>query len=238
MTQTISQLQPRRAESFSRRKFLAAATVPIAAALPMAVGIEDPILQRRRLRRYANPVVPNMADRQAWLLYDRLLVGTNTATSSIYTAFQTPISANKQKIDTNLIQAGRLEDPQRFFVTALRFLFASDTLSVDLNEMLQRYYCEFWIGSKIYQEGPLPLFPGGGGVCGFTTETQESNWNNGCADPRAINLLGEEGIWILQGQQFRVELKASSTFTTSNATNATGIDLLVVLDGILYRQVQ
>ncbi len=196
------------------------------------------VLARRQAARRANPIVPNLADRQAWELYDRVTVATNTVTATSIIFFQTPISATKTKNDTNLIQAGRLEDPQRFFVTALRFIFASDILSADLNAFLSVYFCEFYIGQKIYQEGPLVLFPGGAGVQGQTSRTDESNWNNGVANPAAINLLGEEGIWILQGQQFRTEVKTSATFTTSNATAATGLDILCVLDGILYRQVQ
>lgn len=198
----------------------------------------EQLLAKRRAERFANPIVPNLADRQAWELYDRVTVATNTATASSYIFFQTPISATKTKVDTNLIQAGRLEDPQRFFVTALRFIFSSDVKNVDIQTFLKRYYCEFWVGQKIYQEGPLVLFPGGAGVAGFTTKTDSANWNNGVPNPSAINLLGEEGIWILQGQQFRVETKAATVFTTSNASDATGLNILCVLDGILYRQVQ
>jgi len=198
----------------------------------------DQVLARRRAARRANPIVPNLADRQAWELYDRETVATNTVTAASYIFFQTPIGATKTKNSTNMIQAGRLEDPQRFFVTALRFIFASDVLSVDINAFLSAYYCEFYIGQKIYQEGPLVLFPGGAGVQGQTSRTDESNWNNGAPCPSAINLLGEEGVWILQGQQFRCEVKTSTTFTTSNASAATGLDMLCVLDGIIYRQVQ
>lgn len=202
------------------------------------IDVESPELIARRLRRYANPVVPNMADRQAWMLYDRLAVATNTLTATNYVFFQVPISGStKTKNDTNLVQQGRLEDPQRFFVTALRFIISSDVLSTDITRLLKNFYCEFWIGSKIYQEGPLVLFPGGAGVSGNSVKTGDSNWNHGDANPSAINLLGEEGIWILQSQNFRVETKGTA-FTTSAATDATGLNVLCVLDGVIYRQVQ
>ena len=207
------------------------------------VSLGDRALVNRRLRRFANPVVPNMADRQAWMLYDRRIIATNTATPTSHLFFTVPVgqdvsSTPKPKTDTNMVQQGRLEDPQRFFMTALRFIIASDALSLDLNALLSNYFCEFWIGGKIYQEGPLVLFPGGAGVSGFSTLTAESNWNNGVPNPSAINLLGEEGVWILQGQQFRVEMKTTNAFTTSNVVGSTGLDILCVLDGILYRQVQ
>jgi hypothetical protein len=210
---------------------------------PIGVSVVDRALMNRRLKRFANPVVPNMADRQAWMLYDRTIIATNAATPTSQLFFTVPTgqpvgAVPKPKTDTNMVQSGRLEDPQRFFMTALRIIVASDALSVDLNALLSNYFLEFWIGGKIYQEGPLVLFPGGAGVSGFSTKTNESNWNNGIPSPAAINLLGEEGVWILQGQQFRVEMKTTNVFTTSNATDATGLDILAVLDGILYRQVQ
>jgi len=200
--------------------------------VPLGVEIASPERMRRIVRRYRNPVVPNMADRQAWNLYDRQkkVAGVSDATILF---FQVPISGTKPKEDTNMIQAGRLEDPQRFFVTALRIVMASAMSPVDIDEFQKKYYCEFYIGQKIYQEGPLVLFPGGGGVQGMSTATSQAFWNNGAPDPRAINLLGEEGVWILQGQQFRVEVKTTTTFTMATAQN-----ILVVLDGILYRQVQ
>jgi hypothetical protein len=203
-----------------------------------SISLASPEVQRRQLARYANPVVPNMADRQAWELYDRLTVNVGTVTAANYIFFQSPISGTKTKNETNLIQAGRLEDPQRFFVTALRFIFSSDMLSTDIVRFLKNYYVEFWVGQKIYQEGPLVLFPGGAGVSGHSTLTDDSNWNHGFPSPQAINLLGEEGIWILQGQQFRAEVKTSAAFTTSELSNSQGLNILCVLDGILYRQVQ
>lgn len=214
-------------------------------ASPIGVSVVDRALMNRRLRRFANPVVPNMADRQAWMLYDRTIIATNTATPTSQLFFTIPTGQQvgvaavpKPKTDTNMVQSGRLEDPQRFFMTALRIIVASDALTVDLNALLSNYYLEFWIGGKIYQEGPLVLFPGGAGVSGFSSKTNESNWNNGVPSPSSINLLGEEGVWILQGQQFRVEMRTTNVFTTSNALDATGLDILTVLDGILYRQVQ
>lgn len=216
---------------------------PQRAGRGLKVGCEvwSPEMIKRRLARVQNPVVPNMADRQAWMLYDRLKVAASTAISSPYTFFQNGTGTGtppKPKEDTNLIQSGRLEDPQRFFVTALRFVFSSDMYLADMFLFQKNYYAEFWIGSKIYQEGPLPLFPGGAGTWGATTRSDQSVFGNGVPDPRSINLLGEEGIWILQGQQFRVEIKTSATGTTSSASGAPGINILCVLDGILYRQVQ
>ena len=204
----------------------------------IGVEIDSQAAIRRRLSRASNPVVPDMADRQAWILYDTISVGTNTVTASNMIFFQSPIAANKTKADTNLIQAGRLEDPQRFFVTALRFCVYADAKYTDINRLLKNYYLELIIGTKVYQEGPLVFFPGGAGQTGATVKSGESAWLNGSADARAINLLGEEGIWILQGQQFRVEVKTSSTFTTSNDADSTGLKMVCALDGILYRQIQ
>lgn len=212
-----------------------------ASRVPMGVEVWSPELMRKRLLRYSNPIVPNLADRQAWMLYDRLKVAAAANTSSPYVFFQNGTGTGtppKPKEDTNLVQTGRLEDPQRFFITAVRLVFSSDMFFEDVVLFQKNYFIELWIGQKIYQEGPLPLFPGGAGVSGFTTRTAQSSWNNGAPDPRSINLLGEEGIWILQGQQFRVEMKSSVAATALQSAPAPGANILLVLDGILYRQVQ
>ncbi len=186
----------------------------------------------------ANPIMPDWTDVQPWMFYDRLTVATNAATGTDFLFFTTPLSATKSKLDTNLKQAGRLPDPKHFFVTALRFVFSSRNKLTDIARLVDNFYVEFEIGDKIYAEGHVDLYPGGAGVYGVSTKTDESSYTNGVADPNSVNLWGSDrGIHILQGQNFQVRLRGT-TFTTSNDADSTGLNIRCVLDGILYREVQ
>jgi len=208
----------------------------------------------KRLARQGNPIVPNAADILPWVLYDRLTVASATATATTIRLFTQPIgTASKTKQDTNLDQVQRLPDPQWFNATGLGFYFSSATVKADIDSFLDNYHIEFWIGQKVYAEGPLQVFPGGAGLAGETTQTAQSVFTIGQPyhsntwdlrlpagidlgmDPQSGGLIVSDGIigqTILQGQQFRVEILGTA-FTTAAQTR-----LNVFLYGIISRGVQ
>jgi hypothetical protein len=191
--------------------------------------------------RAKNPVAADLADVVPYKIYDTLTTAANTAASGMYQFFTTPQSATKGKLLTNLEQAGRLPDPRHFFVRSLRFIFGASMLLTDILAMLNNYYAEFWIGNKIYMEGPLYLFPGGAGVNGVTTNTSESVYSLGMPDCTTVDDFGDKGFSILQGQTFKVNvIMGGTTPTFSNTTTpaSAGLRLICVLDGILAREVQ
>lgn len=247
------------------------------AELRDAIRHNDSATVMKYVRRHKNPVVPDIADVQPWMYYDKLTAAAGASPGNLL-FFTTPLSSTKSKLSTNLKQAGRLPDPKHFLVMSLRFVFDTNMLLADIQSMVSSYYVEFEIGDKIYAEGHFDLFPGGAGIAGVTaygvsttasTTTVQLGafaFNNGVADPNAVNMWGKEhGIHILQGQTFQVRATAPTAITlaaaattanevqgigctavTAGATGAagtysfggTGMGIRAVLDGILYREVQ
>lgn len=192
-------------------------------------------------KRGANPIEEGRADIVPWILYDRQFTAAGSTTSVEYDYFTTPIGGAKTKQDTNMEQVSVLPNPQHFNVTSMQFYFSSQMLLTDISKFLDTYYTEFWITGKNYAEGPLSMFPGGGGVTGFSTQTGVGAFSNGFPSPLAVVDFRQGtdpiGHHILQGQTFKVKVLTSAGFATQSASPV-GLSLLVVLEGILSRQVQ
>jgi hypothetical protein len=222
---------------------------------------------RRRVQAQ-NPIAPNQADVVQWILYDRFQFAPGTTVPSNFKFFTQPIGTNnKTKVDTNMDQVQRLADPLWFNTTGLGFFLGSLNVPADVNAFLQSEYMEFWVGQKVYLEGPVECFPGGAGLTGVISgspaaTTVTSIVTNGI--PRADNVydvrlpagihLGVDaanvpiltdgliGITILQGQQFRIEMNAptggAALSASAGTPPGTGLTLMAYLFGILSRGVQ
>lgn len=202
-----------------------------------------------RQHRITNPIAPNQADIVNWILYDRVVTAAAANTAVQYTFFQQPIgTAGKLKEDTNLEQVQRLPDPQWFNTYTLGFYFDSEMVKVDIDSFLKDYYFEFWVGQKIYLEGPLQAAPSGYGLYGASTKNNEGAWANGY--PAQANVFdfrvpppmgdGVTGVTILQGQQFQVRVIGTAFALGAAAAplNGIGLDLMCILTGVLSRGVQ
>lgn len=212
-----------------------------------------------------NPIAPNQADIVKWILWDRFQFAPGTTVPNNFKFYTQPIgTAGKTKIDTNMDQVQRLADPLWFNTEGLGFYFGSLNLWTDINAFLQSEYMEFWVGQKVYVEGPVQCFPSGAGLTGVATGGTGLTTliNNG--HPRIDNVFdvrlpagihlgvdannvpivtdGLIGITILQGQQFRIEMNAPMGGAALAATGATppgtGLTIMSYLWGILSRGVQ
>lgn len=193
--------------------------------------------------RKHNPIAANSADIVPWWWYDRLTTAVAVTSATEYDFFTVPIGGTKYKQDTNLEQVSRMNDPQHFNCTALKFYFASNMLKVDIDTLMNTYYMEFWIGGKVYAEGPLQLYPGGAGLSGVSAVSGQTTFTNGVPNPLAVVdfRMGDNpiGHHILQGQSFKVKVLTNAGFTTATtAAGGFGINLMCILEGILSRGVQ
>jgi hypothetical protein len=195
--------------------------------------------------RLNNPIEEGRADIVPWYLYDRQFTAAAATTAVEYDYFTTPIGGSKTRQDTNMTQVQQLPNPQHFNCTSLQFYFSSRMNAVDTGTFLDTYYCEFWIGDKIYAQGPLSKFPAGAGLSGFAATTASTTtitaMSNGFPSPVAVvdfrmgnNPIGHH---ILQGQNFQVKVLTNAGFSLA-AGPAIGLNLLVVLEGVLSRSVQ
>lgn len=218
---------------------------------------------KRRIR-HQNPIAPNQADIVKWIIWDRFQFAPGTTVPNNYKFFTQPIgTAGKTKIDTNMDQVQRLSDPLWFNTEGIGFFFGTINLLTDINAFLQSEYVEFWVGQKVYLEGPVQCFPAGVGLTGISEGgTAPQAFTLGV--PRCDNVFdvrlpagihlgvdannvpivtdGLIGVTILQGQQFRIEMNApmgGAALAASTATPpGTGLTTMAYLYGILSRGVQ
>lgn len=175
--------------------------------------------------------------------YDTLKVAANTATSSLYTLFQAPISSSKTIAETNMTDSGKLPIPVSMKIMALRVCLVGMIVK-DIEELYKKYALRLKIGQKYFLEGPVNFFPGGGGIAGAAaaattvtaTTINHQAWNNGVPDPRAIYGIGPEyALDLPSNVPFAVELQGTS-FTTD--ANGGGIHMQIFLDGLISEGVQ
>ena len=215
-------------------------------------------LERRAIlaSKLANPIVPNTADYVPWVLYDRNVTAAAANTANRYTFFNVPIgTAGKIKADTNLEQVMQLSAPEWMSVTHLGFYFTSRMAKVDIDQFLDNYWYEFWIGDRIYAEGPLQVAPSGFGLTGVTTQNAQSvftpstplgtsvMWD--CRLPAGLQLgnIVADGIFghtILQGQKFNVQVQGTPYALAAAGAPlfGGGLNMMCYLIGIKSRGVQ
>jgi hypothetical protein len=220
----------------------------------------------KRRARAQNPIAPNQADIVQWILYDRFQFASGTTVPNNFKFFTQPVgSAGKTKIDTNMEQVQRLADPLWFNTCGLGFYFGILNTPQDISAFWSSEFMEFWVGQKVYLEGPIQCFPGGVGLTGTASGAAAPLTVFGSGQARVDNVydvrlpagihLGVDsnnspiitdgliGITILQGQQFRIEMNAPMGGAALLANTATpvagnGLTVMAYLYGILSRGVQ
>jgi hypothetical protein len=197
-----------------------------------------------------NVFASDVVDRGPWLFYDRLTTAAAATTLGSYMFFSTPISSTKTASDTNL-QANRLPPPQAMSVQSVGFIFAPIMLFADMWNFMKNYYFQFIIGSKVFAQGPLHLYPGGGGISAALatnsgTAAMLQVVNNGDPSLLACRRFPDYPRIIPANVFFGLNvISGASTFTLAATVASTvvspaygGLDVMAVLDGILDREVQ
>lgn len=209
--------------------------------------------------KLSNPIMPNSADIVNWVLYDRFTFTTPGTLPNTFSFFTIPQgAAAKTKTDTNMELVQQLAAPQWMNVIGIGFWLGQDAIKLDLDGFINSSYMEFWVGQRVYAEGPLQCFPGAAGLAGVSTQANESVYTNGA--PQASNFFdlrlpagigigggnvsdGLIGVTILQGQQFRVNINAPAggwalTAAAAVPTPGNGLRVMCYLYGIMSRGVQ
>ena len=234
------------------------------AVVGTACALAFPLFGARHLLAYLFTTVPifgavaaGLVDVQQIPLYDRVIIAAATLTTNPIQFFTVPLGSGtgingaKQLWDTNLTQASRLEAPRSYLVRAVRFYIEPDTELIDIIALYKNYVLALIVGEKVYQLAPVWFFPQGGGAysggnlttarLAATNAPGEQFYANGLPDPGAINVIAENlAVKIEQGENFRVELQGNpfTTVASGGTTFGVGLNMRVVLDGVLSRQVQ
>jgi hypothetical protein len=228
------------------------------------MSLDDTYRRAEKFARRSNPIVQNMNDYVQWVFYDRATFAQGSNVPVNFKLFSIPIAqGGKTKVDTNLDQASRINDPGWLNATGLGFYFDSSNLLLDIQNFLSQSYMEFWVGAKIYLEGPYQCYPGGAGLAGVSTSTAQQTFTNGV--PRVGNMfdmrlpggmnLGQDGagnavvadgllgVTILQTQLLKVENNLPGgvlalTANTAVPNPGAGLRLSSYLVGTYSRGVQ
>lgn len=237
-------------EALEHAKFTEVAGRKVSMKIPLGTYMHV----ARKRNRQVNPIAPNQADIVNWILWDKATTAAAATTSARYSMFTVAQGGTKTKVDTNLQVATKLQSPQWFNTFNVAVHTGGNMDKVDLDALYNNYYLEFWVGDKVYIEGPIFCFPGGVGLNGSAATTVAAttlqNYTNGVPLagnmydlrlPAGLNLGGNMtdglmGITILQDQPFHVDI-AGTAFALA-AAPAPGLLLWTLGYGILSRQVQ
>lgn len=137
--------------------------------------------------------------------------------------------------DTNVDNpTGQLLSMEQMVVYALRVMFPADIPLADAKDILNKVYYAHKVGGggKAAAEGPVGLFPAGGGIAGITTQNAAEAWTNGHPSSAAVRAFA---------QPFAIDgaITIAGTFQFGSALSlAATRKIHVVADGMRSRYVQ
>lgn len=192
----------------------------------------------------------SIADFGHYPLYSTATVAK--AASAPLTYFNSPVGGPKPgaatvsntRLDTNMTTSGQLDSYGEMLVYALRIevttsegASATPTISScildDMNQLFAKVYSAFTTSTeKPLIEGPLALFPAGGGIYGVTTQNAAESWVNGQPQSIAGRQI-QSPVFIPGLTNFRVDQQ----FLPAVALSTTR-DLRITLDGLRKKAVQ
>ena len=186
-----------------------------------------------------NTLMGNVVDRGPWIFYDTQTIAAGASSGTSLQPFSVPISGTKTKLSTNMTKSNQLPPPQRFLLRSLGFYFSATTILADQAAFIGACYFEFRIDQKIYHEGLLEFFPAGIGLTGASDKNNEGVWTNGTPSLIARRDFGKFSRLIGDNQVFTCTIVFPTAITaTAAGSGGAGIDLIVIMDGILDRSVQ
>lgn len=190
--------------------------------------------------------MPNSLDVQHEPLHD---VSWNPATTAPWAAgavitgggttqfFTTGNGTGKTIADTNVTTGRKLDAPEAFAVMGIGMRFGENILLADLLTIYNTFDLEFYIGNKWYNRGPVWFYPAGGGIAGFSQQSNAVALTNGVTGKfnrhtLAINII------IDNQASFFGQFNGNSVTLTAAGSGGTGANIKMVLDGLHARGVQ
>lgn len=211
-------------------------------------NITDPVQaaafgqQRAYIQGQFNGVtyMPNNMDVQHEPLYDTITFAAEATIPNNSQFFTNP--TGKTLAQTNVQEARKLQAPEAFAVKGILFRVVENILLSDFVALMNPqtgYALEFWIGQKSYNRAPLWFYNNGGGVSGFTSQTDQSAFTNGRTGKDDRHVLAINIIIDNQASFYGNMVAAATALTLAAAADGgTGATLQMVLDGFHARGVQ
>lgn len=179
------------------------------------------------LKASITPFIPGEGERIPWTWYHRQTYTDNVTTQLTF------FNATGVLTTTNMQAAGQIPSPMYFDIYHLGIWFKvaeSATGYIDTSLLLDSF-ATLSIAQKVYYQGPSWLLPPGGGNGGQTAIATNSTGSNGVPDIRnRASFWGD--VTIPHNQNFSLVMDWAA------AVNLAGnVDIIVFLDGYLYRRV-
>jgi hypothetical protein len=197
-----------------------------------------------------NSIMSGWIDRGPWQYWDTIdsasgLPGApGQALNQTYSPFSVQIGAQnpltnltKNKLETNMVRGNQFPPPRCLLLIDIGFYFSSRMLKVDIDSILDNCWQEFRIDDKIFHEGQLWQFPGGAGLMGVTSRSNESVYTLGVPSPVYTRRYDDWAKYIAPLQQFSMLITFQGTPPTMNSLGV-GIYMPIYLDGLTDRSVQ
>ncbi len=191
-----------------------------------------------------NSLVGLLVDQRKDYVYDTLTLAPGTVlTSQPYRMFQVPIGQPdpyngnqvKTELETNMRSQGQFSAPYDFIVNNLGFYFLVGAELFDIATMMNSLWFEFKILQKQMFMGHFQRHPSGMGLSGMSTQTQQQNWINGIADPKAVWHFDVWRKYIPPLTSFTLNINAGETYQAMyNATSTTSTSLPATIKAALF----
>lgn len=199
------------------------------------MGQGTPIPTDSRGQMDINSLVGMLVDQKKDYVYDTLTLAPGTTlTSQPYRMFQVPIGQPdpyngnqvKTELETNMRSTGQFSAPYDFIVNNLGFYVLAGADLFDISTIFNSLWFEFKILQKQMFMGHFQRHPSGMGISGMSTATQQQNWINGIADPKAVWHFDVWRKYIPPLTSFTLNINAGETYGQMyNATTITSANL-------------
>lgn len=173
-----------------------------------------------------NTLIANMTDRTPWQWYDTLKLAPGAQVVGSYTLFQAQKgqqdiyngSQVKSFVETNMLNGGSFSPPYDLLMKRIMIKFNDDAVLYDIIQIVKLSYFELVIGEKTFYRGSLELHPAGMGIAGFSTQTSESVWTNGQANPYVVRSFGDYARYIPPDFNFAFNIYFPETLAVATNT--------------------
>ena len=178
--------------------------------------------------------VANRMDVQDTPIWDTVTFIANTTISITNSMLFTNVGSqsNKTPAQTNMTQPQKLNAPEAFSIFGYSFRYSENISLLDIYNLLNGFCLQFYLGPKIFQQGPLWIYNAGGGIYG-ASGVAATILNNGMPGRSDMNQIAINVV-IENQMSFFAQLNGNNYVTNASGT---GVIYQLVLRGLYARGV-
>jgi hypothetical protein len=178
--------------------------------------------------------VANRMDVQDTPIWDTVTFIANTTISITNSMLFTNVGSQSSKTPalTNMTQPQKLNAPEAFSIFGYSFRYSENISLLDIYNLLNGFCLQFYLGPKIFQQGPLWIYNAGGGIYG-AAGAATTVLNNGMPGRSDMNQIAINVV-IENQMSFFAQLNGNNYVTNLSGT---GVTYQLVLRGLYARGV-